>query len=215
MGFNYATLYNLYHFGGYEPLVLRKNAEICLNLNSTASFDLVENIPYEEQIKLLNYLRLWGVRWYIVEKNTCYPFLDKLALRYRDDKRNVFYDSLAKPLVSWKKNNSRDNTIHYKFHTNYIDIKSLNDSNNFMNINVVFNAYFKVYIDGHEAPLYESQNSQLELFVPEGPHSIKIEYSDPYYTCGVWGMNAFLIIALTSLFLRRTVFFPGNKFGKG
>jgi hypothetical protein len=206
LGFNYATFWELYHFGGYEPLLLQRNAQACLYLNYESNLTIGNNVPVEMQMKLLRYLRIWGVKWYIVEKRLSYPFFSNLVLRYSDNKRNVFYDSLARPFVFWQ-NGERDNDkVTFEFHTNDMEIHTFNASDGFLRVNVLFNRFFRAYIDGNEAHLAEAKYSQMELFVPGGSHTIRIEYSDPYFTYGVFGTGAFLILALLLAFVRRKSF---------
>lgn len=207
LGFNYATFWNLYHFGGYEPLLLQKNAMACLYLNYKSNFTIGRNVSFENQMMLVSYLRTWGVKWYIVDKQLYYPFFRYLQLRYDDNHRNVFYDSLARPFISWQKNNSYNDKINFKFYTNSIEINTFNTSDDFLNINVLFNQYFEASIDGNTTRLTETRDSQMELFVPKGLHSIKIEYSDPYFHYSVIGSGAFFILVVSlALFYKKSFF---------
>ena len=207
LGFSYATFWELYHFGGYDPLLLERNAKTCLNTNYKSNLNIDANMSFEDQMKLVYYLRTWGVKWYIVDKQLSYHFFSNLLLRYSDNNRNVYYDSLARSFISWQNDSAYNDKVNFKFCTNYIEINSFNSSDDSLNVNVLFNEYFKAHIDGNAACLNETRDSQLELFVPKGSHSIIIEYSDPYFTYGVIGTGAFIVLVFLWALVYRKSFF--------
>lgn len=204
LGFNYATLWGLYHFGGYEPLLSKKNHLICLGLNYSSNLSIdTARISFEDQKLLLEYFRKWGVKWYIVEKNIKYAFFNDLNLYHSDNFRNIFYDSLASNLIYFMNNITTGSQLKYNINTNTIYIKSSNNFDDYLIINFVFNDYFAAYLDGQRVKLIETEDHQMMLFVPKGEHLIVIEYSDPFFTFGFIITGGFIFVLCVLIIFRR------------
>jgi hypothetical protein len=198
LGFNYPTLFGLNHFAGYDPLIPKKNYDTCLNIKYRAFFEDAD-LPFD-------YLRKWGVDWYILNKD---PIPGPRYYRYRnileasssftvfaeEPKRTIFHDSNSAPLLHWK-NTEADENIKYEMHTNYILISTNNSEDEYFVINYLFNDFFKAEMnDSTFIPIRESEIGQMEIFVPKGKNQIKIKYSNPYFRWGVF------VVLFVSLFL--------------
>ena len=94
---NNATLWQLYHFAGYSPILPEYNYRATLGLNNNASYDgPPEDLP-------LKHFRLWGVSHYVVnilEKKTYEDFFRKngLVVTREDEYRVIYSDRQAYPL---------------------------------------------------------------------------------------------------------------------
>lgn len=119
LGFNYATLWGLDYFAGYEPLISAANSEACLDLNFTAIIESNDPIP-------VDYLRKAAVKWYIVPKDKIDEYSKKFITygiipKYEDENRVVFYDEQAYPMVFKSKGEKIENG-NYRATANTIEI---------------------------------------------------------------------------------------------
>ena len=211
MGFNYATLFGLYHFSGYEPLLLERNRIVSLDLNYKANLELSPDFSAADQQKLVAYFRFWGVRWYIVDKNFSYAFLRQFVSYSSDSTRNIYCDTLSKPIIGWKDDGVECKPLRYVFTTNTITVQTEKASAGDLVVNVVYNKYFRAFIDGTPVPILETHGSQMSVAVPKGSHCIVIKYSDPYFTFGVWGTATFLLASLGFLCTRQYTLLKKKK----
>lgn len=188
LGFNYATLWEVYHFAGYDPLISKEIDNICLRLNHSAIY-YNKDIPFD-------YFRKWGVKWYVTPKGLDDEYLNQNLMRvYEDDKRVIFYDMNAKPFIYW--DDGSDKNIEYDIGTNSIKIKVDNvDSDKILNLNFVYNSDFKCKIDGENAAIVKNSDNQMSLSLLPGSHNIIIKYSNPYFIFGTIVACGFLIMVI-------------------
>lgn len=207
LGYNYATLLNLNHFAGYEPLVPTKNFQTALYLDFEASYTK-KDLPK-------TYLRSWGVNWYILSKNPKQNELyshyfnilsaDSCLVVFADDpKRTIFLDKHSNPLIYWKQSQTSRN-IEYEMHTNFIQINTDNSKAELLVINYLYNDFFTAYLNNDKIiTIKESDNGQMIIQVPEGDNEIIIKYSNPYLKYGIYAiliisLIIFVYIAITNL----------------
>lgn len=200
---NYPTLWGLYHFSGYEPLMLKSNSEAVLGLDRPGFtpylIDQYKGIP-------IDYFRKWGVKWYIVPKDIYLPDDFGLNLKFTDNIRNVYLDPKAVPFFFWEKNQS-DSGITFNINSNSIDLNTNNVESDRLNINFVYNPFFNAEIDGKKTLLDRNKDNQMTLFVPEGEHIIKIKYVDPYFITGCYLTLSFIFIFVIIYVFRRVKLF--------
>jgi hypothetical protein len=201
LGYNYATLWGLYHFGGYERLISTQNSNASLGLNYHSIIPVEPGFPLDMPSYLpLFYFREWGVKYYIIDKNVYLRDIGGLVLFYSDQYRNIVYDPRAKPFIYWEDNPNEGN-ISYKFGTNTIEIGAERAADGNMHLNFLFNSFFNAYIDGEKVGLIETADAQMSLFVSKGVHSIKIEYVDPYFKYGLMLVITFIAAGSVTLFV--------------
>jgi hypothetical protein len=183
MGFNYATLWGLQYFAGYEVLVAKENLEATLKLEGRSVCNVIPgtklNIP---EIAPLDYFRNWGVRWYVIDKKVPLIPTDQLKLLYSDKFRNVLEDSRALPLVFWRDGNG---TASYQFRTNSIEIKTVRQTEGDLLVNVLANRYFSANIDGVDTSLRRTDDGKMVVTVPQGEHKVEIRYHERDFTKGI------------------------------
>jgi len=179
MGFNYPTLWGLYGFAGYDPLVSYDIDEACLYMNFEAVFN-----NYSGKLPL-DYFRKWGVKWYIVDNNELNNYAVfknyneySLEIKYKDEFRTVFLDKRARSVVHWSDTGSNNN-IKYKINTNSIEIDVDSEYRRKLGINFIYNEYFNVKIDGQKYQLDIGDYGQITVEVPEGRHHIVVTYREP------------------------------------
>jgi hypothetical protein len=194
LGSNYATLFGLYHFAGYDPLVPEKNVQAALGLNGSADFYLDGGIPFDPSTADLDYFRKWGVKWYVLDRNVRLEGAGILKPVYRDDNRVVLYDAAARPFVFWR-DNAGGGESSYLFTTNRIKVETERESAGQLLVNVLYNPFFAATVDGKKANITETEEMQMLVDVPPGRHSILITYSDPYFVAGLYVSAVFTVIA--------------------
>ena len=193
LGFNYATLWGLDYFAGYEPLISSENLEACLGLNYIAIIKSDDSIP-------VDYFRKAAVRWYIIPKNKADEYSKKLSSygiieKYADENRAVFYDDKAYPMV-FNSNGEKIESQDYRMTTNSIELSIDNKQSNVIIFNNLYNPFFKGYIDGEKTTLIPINNIHFSISVPEGKHNIIIRYKDPYLIVSTYIAVIFLIICM-------------------
>jgi len=198
LGFDYATLWGLYHFAGYEPLVPELNNDLALDLQYLASFDgHPAEVPWA-------HLRRWGVRWYVTPSVEGQPLgMYGLTPRYADTERRIFEDSRANGLVFWE--DGRTDAVNYQISTNRIQLHASAKQAGRLVVNFLWHQLFELRMDGQQRPLRANGYGQMLLDVPPGAHSIEIRFHDPEFLTGL-RIAVFALAALmahTFLWTRR------------
>ncbi|MCK4256406.1 hypothetical protein KAX35_05935, partial [candidate division WOR-3 bacterium] len=187
--FDYATLWGLYHFAGYDPLVPENNSDVTLGLNYSAIYD--REIDSEK----LDYFRYWGVKWYITNpkenRYNNYLLKNNIVVKFKNGDRIVYYDKGARPFIYWQ-STQNNRGIKYDIKTNTVYINTRNHVNDGLNINFLYNPFFVATIDNKKVDI-ESKNNQMVIFVPKGQHNIFLKYTDPYFLIGGYASITFLI----------------------
>jgi hypothetical protein len=192
LGFNYATLWGLYHFAGYDPLVPQANYDLALGLTYAATFEGPPGaVPWGR-------LRQWGVRWYVVG-NQRWDYdadLRSLGITFvqRDAGRTVYRDPLAKPLAFWE--DGRSDPFDVQIRTNSISVNSSSEHAGRLCLNFLYHPRFHVEIDGQPGTLAGNPYGQMLLEVPAGHHSIVVRYEDPDFRLGLWMAAAGALLAV-------------------
>jgi hypothetical protein len=179
VGYDYATLWELHYFGGYDPLVPERNLKFTYVLDYTA---VLNRRPEEINIQ---YLRFWGVRWYIVTR----PFLSKyepllqghgMRRAFEDRFRVVFEDPRTRPLVS------SDDCTTRSIGRLGDDLVATVDCARPAEVRLRFlhQKFFTVTVDDQPAKIDVKASQQMTVRVPQGVHRIHVAYDDPAIAAG-------------------------------
>lgn len=203
--YNFATLFGLYHFAGYETLVSDRNFNTSLKLSSLIPVLVVDSsVAFNRTARDLDYFRKWGVSWYILDKKVMLGDSTVLKPFYSDDKRVILYDSEAKPFVFWMDCVSHKG-IKHTFSTNSVSVLTERETQGQLIVNVLYNSFFCATIDGTPSELFETGDKQMAVLVPSGRHIVKVTYKDPYFIIGLYislGFMSFLGIGWLFRFAR-------------
>lgn len=204
LGFNYATLWGLDYFAGYEVMLSQANLNASLGLNFTAIVGSSDPIQVDS-------FRKAAVRWYIVPKSKVNEYSKKLNTygiikKYEDENRVIFYDIKAYPMVfnsSGEKIESKD----YHVTTNSIELSVDLQKSDSIIFNNIYNPFFEGFIDGEETMLKPINGIHFSISVPKGKHHILIKYKDPYLISGIYCVAVFLIsigvVRMVQIWLKR------------
>jgi hypothetical protein len=196
--FNYATLWGLYHIGGYDAFLLKANSEAALSLAYDSAY------CGELKPSLLRYLRLWGIQWYVVKKSAVGkygPALQRYGMvpRFAEARRVVFYDPQAKPLVF---DSSTGKSLSFAPAPDRLVIKTASAKESTVVAAFLYNPFLAASVDGGAAvAAEETRYKQIAMRVPAGKHTVELIYRNPYIKRGtVWG-GAGLAVLLLAWFL--------------
>jgi uncharacterized membrane protein YvlD (DUF360 family) len=201
MGFNYATLWKLDHFAGYEPLLPGNNAAATFGYHFSA-------ILPEKFLGNFEYFRKAGVRWYIVPAEKTDDIKEQYpSLRWEsdlsDDFRSVFRDDAALPLIYSSDGEALENTGDVnRANTIQVDIEDRRIES--ISFTYVYNPFFKAYADNEPIPITPVHNMKFDVSVPQGTKQIVIKYEDPYLMIGVYISGGSLIVIGLLLILEKS-----------
>ncbi len=201
MGYDYATLWELHYFGGYDPLVPLANLQLTLGLDYQAVLcGDPARIP-------VDYLRQWGVAHYIVnlDRPRAKEYEATLLARglrrvHADPRRVVLFDPAALPLVGGPGCTLRE--LGRVGDDLTASVVCRRDAP--VTLRFLFNPYFFATVDGAAVALREGDGSQLLVPVPKGTHTIRIRYDDPLIAVGGWIALFAIAVALVIAVLLRS-----------
>ena len=210
LGYNFAMLWGLQHFGGYEALLSERNFNASMGLVNNSIFNVAPDtaLNFTSDVPL-EYLRRWGVRWYVVGSQIPLAGTDGLELVQSDRYRKVLYDPSGKPLVYWAEEVNAD-APEFFFRSNSVEITTQRGSEGLLVVSVLYNPLFRGYLDGKEIPVTETQEGQMSLAIPSGRHTVSVTYVDSGFRKGLLVSCAFLLSA--AVLFGTTRFKPQNRY---
>lgn len=195
--FSFATLFDYFHFGGYDSLISKQNSKLSLGLNYNSIF----NGPLSEE--LLNYLSSWSVRYLITTDNSYNRSrlnrFDQLNLKYRDNDILMYENTRSLPLVYYRDN--KEEPLKFDFGINEVSLYPDNISARTIVINVAPLPQFQIYINGINIGKINPNEAPITINIPPRTRQVTLKYVDyPFYTgillftLFVTGLMGFLVI---------------------
>ncbi|MFA5161447.1 MAG: hypothetical protein WC421_04295 [Elusimicrobiales bacterium] len=178
LGFDYATLFGLYHFAGYDTLRALKNDWICFGLNVSSYWEE----PLSEQRLLV--LRVWGVRWYVLPDTALGRygrFFAEHGIRpaARDGRRLIYEDARALPMVFREGETAPAGDCAFSANRLKVRLRSPSAGGNYV-VNILYNPHFRAWdANGEPLELSEYKSWQTLVHVKEGAGEFSLEYSTP------------------------------------
>ncbi len=193
LGYNFATLWGLYHFGGYEGLLSERNLQATLGLKNSSVYNIAPNTVLNVSTDIpLDHFRKWGVKWYVINSRIPLTGTDGLTLVSRDRYRQVLHDPAGKPFVYWA-DALKTAAPPFSFRTNSVEIATSRAHEGLLLVNVLYNPFFRGYLDGKEFPVTETEDGQVSVVVPAGGHTVTIAYVDTNFWKGLLVSGALLL----------------------
>lgn len=184
LGFNYATLWGLYHFGGYDGLLPERNFQATLGCNWRSDFNVAPGAALDVAAEVpLEHFRIWGVKWYVIDSRVPLVNADELKLQFADQYRNVYFDQAGRPFAYWQDRSS--GSPAHKFGANAVEIVTEKAGEAKLVVNLLNNPYFMATVDGKQVSIEETEDGQVSLMVPGGRHLVVIRYTDRDLVRGV------------------------------
>lgn len=184
LGFNYATLWGLYHFAGYDPLVPIGHFVEAYGANEDA---LLNEAAFEKDFP--ERMRRWGVRWLVVQAGVRERYAAALKAlgarpRFYDAERVVYETSGALPLAYWQDGRpGRPPEAAFAVNEAWVDVDDARGGR--LVVSVLRQAGFSAAVDGRPAPLFVTDDRQFAVDVPPGRHRVALAYEEPAFLLGL------------------------------
>lgn len=197
--YNYATLLNLYHFGGYDVLRSKQIAQLTLGLDHS-------NI-YKGNFSqaLLNYLSSWSVKYLVTQNNELGRKLSgfqQLKLIKSDEEKLVYENIYALPIVYYFDQDPEkfryyiNKHLKYDIGINEIIVYPNNKDDRNIVINVAPLKWYKIYIDNKDKGYIDQDKLPLTIKVPKNTKVVTIAYEDRLFYLGLILFGICLIFIL-------------------
>lgn len=191
LGFNYSTLFNQYHFGGYDVFVSKLNHQLSLQLNYASSYQL----PINREV--LNHLSQWSTKYIITYNNEQLKkdlLSYNLEILYESDQLAVFDNKQSLPYVY--STTDPATTIPFQFYPNSIDIFPTNKMSHEITVTVAPLPQFHILADNKLIGKVKSDNGPIKITVPSYTHKITIRYIDYPFIAGCTLFAVFWILLI-------------------
>lgn len=205
--FNFATLYDKFHFTGYDPLRSVLNARLAFGDNHTSSFNgTIDN-------RLLDYLSNWSVRYLITKDGKSSDHLSQfkqLKMVYKGNDTRLYKNLHAFPLVHYYDEDINvfrkvlSEKIDFQFKVNEIIINPKNIEPRKIIVSVAPLELYKITIDGANKGFVKKTDIPLIIKIPPNTKKITIKYVDYYFYSG---LTIFILFSLILIF-----FISKNKY---
>jgi hypothetical protein len=213
LGFDYASLFGLDAFGGYDPLMPAANAAATFGLNYQAEWTRSPGeIPFDV-------LRQWGVRWYLVppvmEREFVAAFARAGLVRRAEDPARVLYrDPAARPLASWEDDSSATGLFLAR-RGNSLLIDAESGAARRVVVAFLGSPFYEATLDGRPAVSESDGLGRIVVALPAGRHRLELRYDDPFFRLGVRAALSGCAAALALAFVfRRRFSFPPQSRGR-
>jgi len=186
LGYDYATLWGLYHLGGHDSLVPEENFKAAFQLSYESTLKVPPGSVLDDKLKSsLAYFRLWGVRWYVVDKAVPVGDSGGLQLYHEDPTRKIYFDPAGLPFAFWA-DSAEPPGIRYAFRTNSLVLHTERPSAGTALVNILWHPFFSAEVDGNRVAIARTNGGQLLVDVPAGNHIVAVTYADPYFRAGLF-----------------------------
>ena len=186
LGYNYATLFRLFHFAGYDVLLPAANQAELKGLKRDSS------VPRPPNADLLTRLRKWGVRWYVFPSPITEPFSkfarkEGLVLLKEQGGRAVFEDRAVLPLA-WRMEKGELRPLENSVSGNAWTVATADSGYGCLTINTLYNPGFRAEPRGSSVA---NSDGQTEVCYPAGSSVVTLRYASLWLRLGLW-LAAFL-----------------------
>jgi hypothetical protein len=179
--YDFATLFEYSHFGGYDPLVSKLNSDISFGIRHVNSYDkLLDEAA-------LNDLSQWGIQYILTEDQPLNrKILDRLSnLKLREAGSNelLVYENLtSKPLASY--DGASEKPVKVQYNINELLLFPTNLEPRYMTIRCPSLPQFKCWVDEKPTFIHTTENKMMLVLIPANAHLVKIKYIDSGFRIG-------------------------------
>jgi hypothetical protein len=184
--FNYATLFDYLHFGGYDPLISKLNYELSLKSKINKSY----KGPLSQE--LLDDLSSWSVRYLITsddfQNRLQLSSFRQLKLMYEENNILLYENTRSLPLVYYY--DDKQEKLDFDFDINEVNVYPSNSSARTIVINVAPLHRFQIYINGTNTGKINPGEFPVKINIPPNTRQVTLKYVDyPFYA----GMMVFIL----------------------
>ncbi len=202
IAYDYASLFGLYYFAGYDPLVSKANSEATMGLNYDAV--LCRGLGPTAQIPNTQRLRAYGVRWYVAPAGTPDKDLAEMVPVASDGMRTLYRDDRAAPMAFAEEGaRASADGVALEIGVNGLTVRT--DRAEASRIVVAFlrNPAFSISVDGRTAAFAADAYDRVAFDVPAGAHVVRIAYRDAPFELGLAVAGAAALATLGAWLLSR------------
>jgi len=178
--FNFSTLAQTYHLGGYDPLVSRQHLELAMGLEFSNIF------RWSLTPKALDHLSAWSVRYLLVpEDDRLRPLLTawpQLRLLSAGDGFEVWENPAALPIAAFIEDPYR--RVQHIWGTNEIRLFPQGQGGA-LRLTLAPLPGYQASVDGRPATLAEDPRQRLVVNVPPGTEEVVVRYINPPFRLGI------------------------------
>jgi dolichol-phosphate mannosyltransferase len=202
VGFNYPSLWGLFHMGGYDTLTTRASYD------ATRSFSHMSSFADRPELLDIDFLRSWCVRWYVASPGAFRAYSQWLAshgvkLVECDGDRCLFEDASAPPLAAWA-DSGRGDGLRLRVEGGELAVSAQRDSPGDVVLGFLDHPFLHATVDGSAAQMRRLPAGQIVVGLPAGDHELRLRYDDPLFRLGCRGAAAGVVLAaLVTLFEMR------------
>ena len=198
LAYNYATMFDLYHFSGYSPFYSDLNSRLTWGVNHYNSYNYALNTDK------LAYLSKWSVK-YILTSDLYYASTLKQLRRIAvANGVGVYENTEAKPFA-YNPDNPKQK-IDFNFGVNHIDIYPNNITPHELRVSVAPLPRFYLFINDKKiGRISQQEDEPITIDVPINTHKVTIRYIDNLFIYGV------IICLITILGLTGAKIYLDNK----
>ncbi len=171
--FNFASLANAYHLGGYDPLIARSRLDLAMGLEFSNIF------RWDLDPRALEHLSSWSVRYLLVpsrdELRSRIESLPLLRLLSSRDGIDVWENPAAWPFAAFV--DSPYQALETRFLANEVRIETKGRSGP-VRITLAPLAAYRAYADDRPIPLAETPSHHLVIEVPPTCAEVRIRFED-------------------------------------
>jgi hypothetical protein len=177
--FNFSTLAQTYHLGGYDPLVSRQHRKLAMGLEFSNIF------RWGLTRKALDHLSAWSVRYLLVpEDDRLRPLLTawpRLRLLSTKDGFEVWENPAALPIASFIEDPYHP--VPHIWSTNEIRVYPQGQSGA-LRLTLASLPEYRASVDGRPATLAEDPRQRLVVNVPPGTEEVVVLYVSSRFRLG-------------------------------
>ncbi len=197
VGFNYPSLWELFHMGGYDTLTTRASYD------ATRMFSHMSSFAHHPETLDVGFLRGWAVRWYVASPGAVNAYAERLGrdgvrLVECESDRCLFEDPAAPPLAAWG-DSGQGEGLRLRVEGAEMLVSTERPSPGEVVLAFLDHPFLRATVDGVGVPIRRLPAGQMVIAVPAGNHVLRLRYQDPLFRLGCYGALAGLALAALAL----------------
>lgn len=202
IAYDYASLFGLYYFAGYDPLVSKANSTATMGLNYDAV--LCRGLGPTAQIPNTPQLRAYGVRWYVAPVGTPDKDLAKMVPVASDGMRTLYRDDRAVPMAFAEEGASASaDGVALEIGVNDLIVRTERAVDSRIVVAFLRNPAFSITVDGRKTAFAADTYDRVAFDLPAGAHVVRIVYRDAFFECGLAVASLSALLTLGAWLLAR------------
>jgi len=184
LGYDYAALWGLYQFAGYEPFLSQDNENATFGLNYDAM--IARGQGADARVDDLAPYRAWGVRYYVLPTGAPSAAFVALTAVAGDENRTLYRDDVAVPMAFVEKGSDASaEGVALTIGTNRLTVSTDLATGGQVVVCFLANPSFRLTVDGKAHALSRDSYGRMTFQVPAGRHVATLGYVDGSFALGL------------------------------